>query len=68
MRPGCGSGMSKPSGFPRKNARASKNGFKRLAIFDAMNCGYPIGLPVYEDCGEGGEDMSATSGKAGGLR
>jgi hypothetical protein len=33
MRPRCDGGMSKPSGFPRKNARASKNGFKNLVFF-----------------------------------
>ena len=33
MRPRCEGGMSKPSGFPRKNVGASKNGFKNLVFF-----------------------------------
>ncbi len=32
-RPRCGSGMSKPSGFPRKTARVSESGFKDFAFF-----------------------------------
>ena len=30
--PRCGSGMSKASGFPRKTARLSENGFKDFAF------------------------------------